>query len=126
MYLTPRSELSYIFGQSMDSTLLIGEHVGSGGTQCSHDDNNPIRIGMDGDGDAWHFEGEISEVHFYGRALGRDEVAEEWNNGQGLTGPVAGGGLIAGYHFDEGQGSTARDFSGNHHDGMLINNPSWE
>jgi hypothetical protein len=32
-------------------------------------------------------------------------------------------GLIAGYHFDEGQGSVAKDFSGNHHDGILINNP---
>ena len=105
---------------------LDGKNVGAGGTQCNHYDNNPLRIGMDGDGDAWHFEGEISEVHFYGRALGLGEVAEEWNLGQGRTEPVAGGGLIAGYHFDEGQGDTARDFSGNHHDGTLINHPEWE
>jgi hypothetical protein len=39
---------------------------------------------------------------------------------------VTGGGLLVGYHFDEGQGSTAHDFSGNQHTGMLINNPEWE
>jgi hypothetical protein len=100
---------------------LDGENVGSGGTQCNHSDNNPIRIGMDGD--TWHFEGEISEVHIYGRALSKKEAAEEWNNGRGLARPVTGGGLIAGYHFDEKQGDVAKDFSGNSHDGRLINSP---
>ena len=105
---------------------LDGKNVGSGQDECNHYDNNPIRIGMDGDGNSWHFEGEISEVHIYGRTLSRDEVAEEWNNGVGLTGAVSGGGLIAGYHFDEGQGIAAKDFSGNHHDGILINSPDWD
>src|SRR5882724_208651 len=88
---------------------LDGKNVGSGETRCNHYDNNPIRIGMDGDGNSWHFEGEISEVHIYRRTLSQDEVAEEWNNGVGLTGAVSGGGLIAGYHFDEGQGGVAKD-----------------
>ena len=105
---------------------LDGKDVGSGQDECTHYDNNPIRIGMDGDGNSWHFEGEISEVHIYRRGLNQDEVAEEWNNGAGLTEAVSGGGLIAGYHFDEGQGSVAKDFSGNHHDGILINSPEWE
>jgi hypothetical protein len=105
---------------------LDGKNVGSGEDRCNHYDNNAIRLGMDGDGDSWHYAGELSEVHFYGRALSADEVAEEWNGGQGLNGPVAGGGLVAGYHFDEGQGSVAKDFSGNHHDGFLINSPEWE
>ena len=118
--------LAVVRSGNLITFYLDGKNVGSGGTQCSHDDNNPLRIGMDGDGNSWHYEGEISEVHLYGRALGLDEVAEEWNNGQGQTGPVAGGGLIAGYHFDEGQGGTAKDFSGNHHDGTVINHPEWE
>jgi len=105
---------------------LDGKNVGSGQDDCNHYDNNPIRIGMDGDGNSWHFEGEISEVHIYRRALSQDEVAEEWNNGAGLTGAVSGGGLIAGYHFDEGEGNVAKDFSGNHHDGTLINSPEWD
>jgi serine/threonine protein kinase len=111
---------------SLMTFFLDGKNVGGGETGCSHFDNNPIRIGMDGVNTGWHYEGEISEVHFYGRALSPDEVAEEWNNGQGLNGPVAGGGLIAGYHFDEEQGSIAKDFSVNHHDGILINNPEWD
>lgn len=101
---------------------LDGKNVGVGETRCNHYDNNPLRIGMDGDGDSWHFEGEISEVHIYGRTLSSGEIAAEWNQPE----VVAGGGLIAGYHFDEGQGDTAKDFSGNHHDGVLINRPEWE
>ncbi len=111
---------------SLMTFFLDGKNVGGGETGCNHFDNNPIRIGMDGVNTGWHYEGGISEVHFYGRALSPDEVAEEWNNGQGLNGPVAGGGLIAGYHFDEEQGSIAKDFSVNHHDGILINNPEWD
>jgi hypothetical protein len=105
---------------------LDGKNVGSGETRCNHYDNNPIRIGMDGDGNSWHFEGEISEVHIYGRALNRDEVQEEWNNGVEQAKAVAGDSLIAGYHFDEGGGNVAKDFSGNNHDGTLMNNPQWE
>lgn len=105
---------------------LDGKNVGAGETRCNHYDNNALRIGMDADDNTWHFPGEISEVRLYGRALNPDEIAEEWNNGAGLTSAVAGGGLIAGYHFDEGAGGTARDFSGNGHDGALINHPEWE
>jgi hypothetical protein len=107
---------------SLMTFYLDGKNVGAGETRCDHNDNNPLRIGMDGDGQSWHFEGEISEVHIYGRALSGEEVAAEWNQ----AGAVADGGLIAGYHFDEGQGDTAKDFSGNHHDGMLINRPERE
>jgi hypothetical protein len=52
---------------------------------------------------------------------------EEWNHGQGISQAVSGGGLVAGYHFDEEDGNVTKDFSGNHHDGILINNkPEWE
>lgn len=34
VYLTPRSELSFIYGEGTGSTILFGEHVGSGGTPC--------------------------------------------------------------------------------------------
>lgn len=34
VYLTPRSELTDIFGRGTDNGLCIGEHVGSGGTPC--------------------------------------------------------------------------------------------
>jgi uncharacterized protein len=34
VYLTPRSELGFIYGEGTGPTILLGEHVGSGGTPC--------------------------------------------------------------------------------------------
>lgn len=34
VYLTPRSELAFIYGEGTGPTILLGEHVGSGGTPC--------------------------------------------------------------------------------------------
>lgn len=97
-------------------------NVGGGPTRCDHNDGNPLKIGMDAD-QGWHFEGEVAEVHFYNRTLSGSEIAEEWNNGKGRKTAVSGGGLVAGYHFDERGGAIAKDFSGNGHDGTLIKAP---
>ena len=34
VYLTPKAELRYIYGQSKGTVVRLGEHVGSGGTPC--------------------------------------------------------------------------------------------
>lgn len=34
IYLTPRSDLGFIYGEGTGSVILLGEHVGSGGTPC--------------------------------------------------------------------------------------------
>ncbi len=34
VYLTPRFELGFIYGEGIGPTILLGEHVGSGGTPC--------------------------------------------------------------------------------------------
>jgi hypothetical protein len=34
VYLTPREELGFIYGEGTGPTILLGEHVGSGGTPC--------------------------------------------------------------------------------------------
>jgi DNA helicase HerA-like ATPase len=39
VYLTPKSELRYIYGQSKGTVVRLGEHVGSGGTPCYADMN---------------------------------------------------------------------------------------
>lgn len=39
VYLTPKSELSYIFGQGGPAAVEIGEHVGAGGAPCYADMN---------------------------------------------------------------------------------------
>lgn len=105
---------------------LDNKVVGTGPDPCDHNDSNPIRIGMDGDGrqgEAWHFEGEISEVHFYNRGLSAAEASEEWNVGQGIREAVDASGLAAGYHLDPGQPAEARDFSGHGHDGVWVTQP---
>lgn len=42
LYLTPRSELKYIFGQGRRSAIRIGEHVGTGGTPAFADLNELV------------------------------------------------------------------------------------
>lgn len=39
IYLTPKSELRFIYGQNQGATIKIGEHVGSGGAPCYADMN---------------------------------------------------------------------------------------
>jgi len=34
VYLTPRAELAFVYGEGTGPTILLGEHVGSGGTPC--------------------------------------------------------------------------------------------
>ena len=34
VYLTPKAELAFVFGQGTETAIEIGEHVGSGGTPC--------------------------------------------------------------------------------------------
>ena len=42
LYLTPKSELRYIYGQQNSSSIILGEHVGSGGAECLADLNELI------------------------------------------------------------------------------------
>ena len=42
VFLTPSSELKFIYGHGIGSTIVIGEHVGSGGTPCHADLNELI------------------------------------------------------------------------------------
>jgi hypothetical protein len=105
-------------GQTM-TFYYDNQNVGSGPDTCDHNEVHPLRIGMDADG-GWHFEGEVAEVHLYNRALSDSEIAMEWNNGKGRTTALQGGGLVAGYHFDEAGRSQFMDFSGNGHHGTFV------
>ena len=42
VYLTPRAELGFIYGEGTGPTILLGEHVGSGGTPCYAEMNELI------------------------------------------------------------------------------------
>ena len=69
--------------------------------------------------------GALDELRVYMRALSPGEVAEHFNGGLGEPG-VPEAGLLAGWHFDEGDGAAAADFSGNGHDALLVNGTAWE
>lgn len=111
--------LAFVRSGTTLTMFYDNQQVGSGPNTCNYRDTHPIRIGMDADA-GWHFDGELAELHLYNRALTPAEIGEEWNGGNGRKTAVAGGGLIAGYHFDEKSGDQAIDFSGNGHQGGLI------
>ena len=110
--------LAFVRSGQMLTIFFDNAPVGSGPDPCPHIDKNPIRVGMDAQ-KGWPFEGDIAELHLYGRALSANEIAEEWNNGRGRKTAVAAGGLIAGFHFDE-PGNSVTDFSAHGHRGAVI------
>jgi sialidase-1 len=105
-------------GQSM-TLYFDNRNVGSGPDICDHNEMHNLRLGMDAD-EGWSFDGELAEVHIYNRALSDAEIAQEWNEGKGRKTSVPGGGLVAGYRFEDASGGNAFDFSGNGHNGRLV------
>lgn len=87
--------------------------------------NFPFSIGGLGDGNAWlqTFEGSIDEALVFNRVLTNNEILSLYNGGSGLYGSIDtapfNNGLLAGYHFDEGSGGTALDFSGNRNNATI-------
>ncbi|MFH0924245.1 MAG: LamG-like jellyroll fold domain-containing protein [bacterium] len=67
------------------------------------------------------FSGLIDQVRIYNRALSATEVAASYRNGAGRLSD----GLVAGWNFNEGTGTTVDDASGNGNNGTLTNGPTW-
>ncbi len=59
-------------------------------------------------------------MHVFNRAITFADVSKFYAGGAGNHGAVGVGGLIAGYHFDEGRGTTVADFSGHGNTGTLL------
>jgi hypothetical protein len=75
-----------------------------------------------GDYNWWN--GTIDEVRVYNRALTGAEVLAHYNSGFGQYGfPESG--LAAGWHFDEGSGTVANDYSGNNNQGTTYYGVTW-
>ena len=75
-----------------------------------------------------YLNGQIDEVLIFNRSLSSSEVADLYNNGNGLYAETSiapfNNGLVTGYHFDEGSGTTAYDITGRNN-GTLVNGPTW-
>ncbi|MDH7564592.1 MAG: PKD domain-containing protein [Candidatus Bathyarchaeota archaeon] len=71
----------------------------------------------------YYFDGTIDEVRIYNKTLTSAEVLAHYNAGVGQYGRPETG-LAGGWHFDEGSGTAASDYSGNGNHGT-INGATW-
>eukprot|EP01025_Chloroclados_australasicus_P007283 TRINITY_DN1232_c0_g1_i2.p1 TRINITY_DN1232_c0_g1~~TRINITY_DN1232_c0_g1_i2.p1 ORF type:complete len:464 (-),score=67.58 TRINITY_DN1232_c0_g1_i2:417-1808(-) len=82
------------------------------------------------------FFGEIDEMRLWNKVLTSDQIHQNWKNDQILYAEdtskfnkpavrTVQGGLVAYWTFDEGQGYTVFDISGNGHDLRILEEPEW-
>ena len=71
---------------------------------------------------------DLDEVLIFNRSLNSTEISDLYNSGAGLYANTSiapfNEGLVSGYHFDEGTGTTAYDITGRNN-GTLVNGPTW-
>ena len=80
VYLTPRSELGFIYGEGAGPTIRLGEHVGSGGTPCYAEINDLLGkhtaiLGSTGAGKS----GTVAAVLHSILDRGKDAKHEKWH-----------------------------------------------
>ena len=102
----------------------VGSQVSSEDISDTNDTNPFIVGGMTtSSGVADGFQGALDEFDIFNRVLSNTEIAAMYNAGDGLYGSTSSGptasGLVAGYHFDEGSGTSIVDYSGNGNTGLL-------
>ncbi|MDD4128634.1 MAG: hypothetical protein PHY04_02780, partial [Candidatus ainarchaeum sp.] len=76
----------------------------------------------------YHWNGKLGKVAIFNRALSEEDITSLYDLGRGLNVDISvspfNSGLILGYPFDEGSGTTAYDETGNHN-GSLIGPPDY-
>ena len=68
--------------------------------------------------------GMIDEARFYNVAESASTIQAHYAGGLGTCGTSGDSGLVAAYHFDETNGTTAADYSGNGRTATLVNAPA--
>ena len=89
-------------------------------------DDTPTKtfVGCRGNG-TYHFGGEVGQLLIYKRAISAEQVARLYGQAGGDIDSRDTVGLVAGYHLDEGRGTTAADFSGHGNSGTLKGGVTW-
>ena len=123
--------LVYLDGERMATTnhIVVGtgpattaRWVRTDGSARFDTAGGPLKIGGIPTVDyAYAFNGSLSEVRIYDCSLSPAEIAVLHDNPQRATNR----GLVAGYHFDEGHGTTVADFSGRGNNGTLHGGVKW-
>lgn len=90
--------------------LFAGQELDGGAT--------PLRIGTNGDRSGF-FKGLIDEVRIYNRALVPTEIQADMEKPVGPGSPSAAAGLVAAYGFEEADGNSIIDLSGQGNNGLL-------
>ena len=91
----------------------------SGGALNVTANNDPIRIGSDYG--SRYFDGRIDEVRIWNIAREQVDIVSDMDST--LSGDETG--LVAYYHFNEGEGDILYDHTGNGHEGILVGEPIW-
>jgi hypothetical protein len=131
------------------NVYVDGKEDGSGILASNIGSNCTLTIGNGPNYTTENFNGSIDEVKVYNYALSGDEIKNDYNQGSsvkmsGSGTTTAGGNIdsksaeycvpgdstscsapIGEWNFDEKQGTTIKDISGNGHDLSTFNNPTW-
>lgn len=97
----PQKKVDFYVDGKLSSTVDLPDAPGA-------DTGNVVIGGMSY---GQYFRGQMDELQVYNRALSASEIAALYNNGAGQYGYAAPD-MVAGWHFDEGNGTTAVDFTG--------------
>ena len=82
-------------------------------------------------GTGWYsryWKGSVDELLFLNSSVSSADVATLYHSGNGFYGvpsSISSSNVIAGYHFDDGTGANAADFSENGHMGVFSGTASW-
>lgn len=128
--------LSYNGATGTGTFYINGESSGTFTTSGALDLDSSITIGARETGGVDYFNGLIDEVKIYNTALTADQIKQDMNAGAAIVYGVtaneadelsdgAGDPPIAEWKFDEKQGTTAYDTSGNENDGT-VNGATWK
>jgi len=120
--------------ESTFEAFVAGVSVGTSGVVSRDVAITTIKIGASGVG-AGISNMQWDEVGFWQEKLSANDISDAYNAGAGLyldpadnwptDGDSIGSNLIALYHFDEGEGATAADASGNENTATLEGGASW-
>ena len=117
-------DVAYPFGEWVQITVVkndggtkiyFNSQLAAETTSTMLPTDNPLFIGVQYSGNSEHWSGNIDEVRIWNIALSDAEIQSNYN--AVLTGNESG--LVGYWNFNEGEGSTLTDLSGNGNDGTI-------